>query len=99
LVDPHIALLNFQEAFAEGLVPTTAGAVHPDLRGHMDEPEPGVIRLTFALPVDGEIAALVMFIEAEPIDGSKCFGVAYAADENLRSRGLATRALERPSTN
>lgn len=61
---------------------------------HLDEPTAGTIRFTYARIVDGEVQALVMFVQAEPLNGLPCFQVGYAVPKAHRNQGLATSTLQ-----
>ncbi|PPD13959.1 MAG: GCN5-related N-acetyltransferase [Methylobacterium sp.] len=89
MVDPMAALVSFQQAYKRGAVRTERGRVHPKILCHMDEPAPGVIRLTYVRTQGMTVTALCSFSQAGVHEGFPVFQAGVAVAEGHRGKGLA----------
>lgn len=95
MANPFLALASFQQAYLSGDIKPLRCKGHDELHVFQDTPEPGVLRLTYALITQsGKVRGYTIFIPAEPIEGCPCFGVGYAVAEDERGKGIAQAMLE-----
>lgn len=96
MADPHIGMLSFQECLlGEGLdISPVQG--YPGLYGHLDQPAPGTMRLTYVQLAEDKktVKAFLACIMNGYIDGTPCVAVGYAVPETLRNQGLAKKIFE-----
>lgn len=94
LTDPHNALLSFQRALQNHAVAPQPGELDPSVLVYADQPN-GVLRLTYVRLEGQKVAALVSFIESEPIEpGVPCYGIGYALHQKYRQQGRAKSLVE-----
>jgi hypothetical protein len=93
MTDPSDALTSFQDALSDGQIRLQKGDLNPDLFVHTDRPQ-GVVRFTYVSLDRQNVAALAMFVIAEPIEGVPCFHVGYGVPERFRSQGRAKALVE-----
>lgn len=91
-----VAFNAFQKALNNNLIKTDDGAVHKELRVHMDRPE-GKIRFTYALMVAGStrIKSSCVAVNTEPYKDKPCFDVGMTTLKKYREKGLAQEVLEK----
>jgi hypothetical protein len=92
MVDPHDALVSYQQAFTEGMISPAPGSLHRDLVVLMDDAT-GMRRITYALVEAGVVKATVFYFVMEPLHGVPCFHAGYAVAVPFRGQGLATSIL------
>lgn len=89
----EVAFKVFQKAINDNLIKTEAGAIHKDLRVHMDRPE-GQIRFTYALMATGtRIKASCVAVNTEPYKEKPCFDVGVTTFKKFRGQGFAQEVL------
>ncbi|QYF93092.1 GNAT family N-acetyltransferase [Massilia sp. PAMC28688] len=94
MVDPHDALVSYQQAFKNGIISPTPGALHRDLVVLMDDAN-GMRRITYAIVEAGVVKATVVYLALEPLEGKPCFQAGYAVALPFRGKGLATSILSK----
>ncbi len=93
MTDPTDALVSFQAALLQGVIPVQPGAVDPNLYVHRDTPADGVLRLSY-VKLDGKtVTAFVVYVWGEPVDGVPCLQIGYAVPPEFRNQGLAKAAI------
>jgi GNAT superfamily N-acetyltransferase len=95
MTDPTDALVSFQQAFlsARFRKELLRGEIDPALFVHSDRPA-GEPRFTYVKADNGRVTAMAIFIKADPVDRTPCFGVGVAVAEAHRGKGLAKRIVE-----
>lgn len=93
MTDPHVGLISFQKALLSGTIKPKRCKLRRELYFHRDRPQPETIRLTYAMIVGREVKAFAVYVEAEPNEGKRCFGVGYAVAVPYRGQGLAKAML------
>ncbi|QHC91395.1 N-acetyltransferase [Pseudomonas chlororaphis] len=93
ITDPYKGLSSFQKALLSGSIKPKRCAVRRDLYFLRDRPTPDTIRMTYAMIVGRQVKAIAIYIEAEPNEGKRCFGVGYAVATPFRRQGLAKAIL------
>jgi hypothetical protein len=93
ITDPHIGLVSFQKALLSGTIKPKRCKLRRELYFLRDKPTPDTIRLTYAMIVGRQVKAMAIYIEAEPNEGKRCFGVGYAVATPFRGQGLAKAIL------
>ncbi|WP_186130643.1 GNAT family N-acetyltransferase [Burkholderia gladioli] len=94
MVDPHIGLLSYQDAFLKRTIAPVPTFYEKGLLVLMDG-EGRDKRITNALVEGRTVKATVVFAYADPYEGELCFGVGYAVAEKFRGQGIATDMLDR----
>jgi hypothetical protein len=94
MVDPHDALVSYQQAFTAGTISPIRGSLHQDLLVLMDDAT-GMRRITYAVVEAGVVRALVIYLVVESLNGEPCFHVGYAVALPFRGQGLATSSLRK----
>lgn len=94
IVDPHIGFVSYQKALLDGSISPIPCDSHPELFVMQDQPEPGVMRLTYAFNTGTVSKAYAVYIQADPLHGKPCFGLGYATAEQFRNQGLATEIVD-----
>lgn len=96
MADPHVGMVSFQRALLARTIDIYPVRQYVDLFSHLDEPEPGIQRFTYAcLSEDRKrVVAFVSFIMNGEIDGSPCIAAGYAVPEEFRGHGNAKRVLK-----
>ena len=93
MTDPANALVSFQDAFSRGEIELLPGRLDPTLLMTIDAPN-GVVRFTHVRVEEGTVVALVLFIEADRIDGVPCLQLGYAVHPAHRNRGRGKEIVE-----
>lgn len=94
ITDPHLALLSFQKALISGTIKPKRCKVRRELYYLRDKPTPETIRMTYAMVVGRQVKALAIYMENEPYEGKRCFGIGYAVAVHYRGQGLAKAVVE-----
>jgi len=94
ITDPHLGLLRFQKALLSGTIKPKRCKVRRELYYLRDKPTPDTIRMTYAMLAGRQVKAMAIYLEAEPNEGKRCFGVGYAVAVPYRRQGLAKTILE-----
>lgn len=94
ITDPHLALLSFQKALISGTIKPKRCKVQRELFYLRDKPTPETIRMTYAMVVGRQVKALAIYMENEPYEGKRCFGIGYAVAVHYRGQGLAKAVVE-----
>jgi RimJ/RimL family protein N-acetyltransferase len=89
MTDPSDALASFQQVLPSGVLELQPCALDPKLFVHMDEPAPGVTRLTYVRMAGQTVTAMALFTPCEAIEGRTCFAVGYAVPPAYRGQGRA----------
>ncbi|PPQ36640.1 GNAT family N-acetyltransferase [Rhodopila globiformis] len=92
-IDPHDALMLFQQALSRGEIPLRRGTVDQELFCCIDHPD-GKARLSYMRIEDGLLTTLVMLADNGCIDGKPCFQIGYAVPEAYRNQGRARSAVK-----
>lgn len=93
-VDMNAALMSFQDAYKKRYIVPRRCALRSDLWILKDDAN-GEARLTYALIDDaGTVKGIVSVLPADPYEGKRCFGLAYAVAEPFRGQGLAKQIVE-----
>lgn len=87
--DPSEGLSSFQKALLSGSIKPKRCAVRRELYYLRDRPTPDTIRMTYAMITGRQVKAMAIYIETEPNEGKRCFGVGYAVALPFRGQGLA----------
>lgn len=87
--DPFIGLSSFQKALISGSIKPKRCRVRRELYYLRDRPTPDTIRMTYAMIIGRQVKAMAIYIETEPNEGKRCFGVGYAVAVPFRGQGLA----------
>lgn len=94
MVDPHAALISYQDALLNGYIQPQQCELFRDMTILIDEIN-GKQRLTYAL-VDGlKVKATVTYIENGFLNDKLCFQVGYAVNTEYRNQGIAKDALNK----
>lgn len=93
MVDPHIGLVSFQQAFARGELDTQRGRIHPQLVMMLDDAGGG-FRLTYAVVEGKTVKALAMYVMNGMSEGKPYFQVGYAVAEDARGQGFAQKVVQ-----
>ncbi|MGH6710053.1 MAG: GNAT family N-acetyltransferase [Bradyrhizobium sp.] len=91
MTDPHDALPSFEQALRSGELKIQAGALDRELIVHLDQPTPGVNRMTYAKLDGKKVVGLVQMVPAGFIDGLPCFQAGIAVAKKYRRKGHAAR--------
>jgi hypothetical protein len=94
MVDPHNALVEFQQLFDAGLVSPTRCELHDELRVLLDDTL-GVPRAIYAFIKKRKVRALVIIAQVQAIGNVRTYGIAYAVRTKSRGKGLATSVTEK----
>jgi hypothetical protein len=94
ITDPHNALLSFQKALLSGTIKPKRCKVRRELYYLRDKPTPDTLRMTYAMVAGRQVKALAIFMENEPYEGKRCFGIGYAVAVHHRGQGLAKAVVE-----
>jgi hypothetical protein len=91
-----VAFNAFQKALSNNLIKTDNGAVHKELRVHMDSPE-GNVRFTYALMATGStrIKSSRVAVNTDQYKGKPCFDIGITTLKKYRGKGLAKEVLEK----
>lgn len=89
MTDPHNGLVSFQKALLSGTIKPKRCKIQRELYFLRDKPTPETIRVTYALILGKQVKALAIYIESEPNEGKRCFGIGYAVAVPYRRQGLA----------
>lgn len=92
MTDPMSALVQFQEAFEQGLIPVQPGRLDRNLLFAPDTPN-GHPRFNYMRADGSTLTVLVMFAQNGLEDGEPVFNIGYAVPEAYRGHGLAKPAL------
>lgn len=95
MADPYQGMVSFQEALRAGILTIGLVSKHQDLYSHLDEPAPGVRRLTYAR-LNGDrrtVTAFLSCIMNGYVDEFPCVAVGYAVPEGVRNQGFAKQIL------
>jgi hypothetical protein len=92
MTDPSGALVSFQQALLDGEIQLQHGAIDPELFVYVDRPS-GLPRFTYVRLKHQMVAAMVMLVSVEPLDGYPCFQIGYAVPERYRRQGRAKSAV------
>lgn len=87
--DPFLGLTSFQKALLSGSISPKRCRNHRELYYLRDRPTPDTIRMTYAMIIGRQVKAMAIYIETEPNEGKRCFGVGYAVAVPFRGQGLA----------
>lgn len=93
ITDPNKGLISFQKALLSGSVKPKRCKLRRELYFLRDKPTPDTIRMTYTMIVGREVKALAVYIEEQPNEGKRCFGVGYAVAAPYRGKGLAKALL------
>lgn len=93
ITDPYKGLASFQKALLSGSIKPKRCKLRRELYFLRDKPTPDTIRMTYVMIVGREVKALAVYIEEEPNEGKRCFGVGYAVAAPYRGQGLAKAVL------
>ncbi len=93
ITDPHTGLISFQKALLSGTIKPKRCKTQRELYFLRDKPTPDTVRLTYAMIVGRQVKAMATYIEAEPNEGKRCFGVGYTVAIPFRGQGLAKAVL------
>lgn len=89
MTDPHDSLPSFQRALRNGELTVQRGELDRDLIVHLDQPAPGINRMTYA-KLDGKnVVGLVQMVPAEFLNGLPCFQAGVAVAKKYRRKGHA----------
>lgn len=93
-VDMNAALMSFQDAYKKRYIMPMRCALRSDLWILKDDAD-GETRLTYAL-IDnaGTVKGIVSVLPADPYEGKRCFGLAYAVAEPFRGQGFGKQIVE-----
>lgn len=92
MTDPMSALVQFQEAFEQSLIPVQPGRRDRKLLFAPDTPN-GQPRFNYMRAEGSTLTVLVMFVQNGLEDGEPVFNVGYAVPETYRGHGLAKATL------
>tara|TARA_R110002124_G_scaffold128157_2_gene288544 strand:- start:19069 stop:19548 length:480 start_codon:yes stop_codon:yes gene_type:complete len=93
ITDPHNGLLLFQKALLNGTIKPTRCKINRKLYFLRDRPTPDTIRITYAMIVGRQVKAMAVYMEEEPFEGKRVFGVGYSVGIPFRRKGLAKEML------
>src|ERR1017187_8647809 len=89
MTDPTDGMVSFQQALLRNEISLRAGELDPDLFVHVDNPVPGVSRLTYVRLDRQTVKAFTSIVMTEPMDGLPCFQVGVAVPVPYRGKGFA----------
>jgi hypothetical protein len=92
MTDPMSALVQFQEAFEQGLIPVQPGRRDTNLLFAPDMPN-GHPRFNYMRADGSTLTVLVMFAQNGLEEGAPLFNIGYAVPEAYRGHGLAKATL------
>lgn len=92
MTDPMSALVQFQEAFEQGLIPVQPGRRDRNLLFAPDTPN-GHPRFNYMRADGSTLTVLVMFAQNGLENGEPVFNIGYAVPEAYRGHGLAKATL------
>jgi len=89
MTDPTDGMVSFQQALLDGEIDLRPGELDPDLFVHVDNPAPGVVRITYVRLDRQTVKAFASIVATEPMKGLPCFQVGVAVPAPYRGRGYA----------
>lgn len=92
ITDPMSALVQFQKAFEQGLIPVQPGRRDGNLLFAPDTPN-GQPRFNYMRAEGSTLTVLVMFVQNGLEDGEPVFNIGYAVRETYRGHGIAKATL------